>query len=110
MRIDQQARRRMGMTERHVEYLLDIPQQVDQIRADDEVEFLVQVQRVDIGFHEFEIRISFAREADHTRRKIDTDAARWLQCRQEVATATAQFENAHSWRHYEAEDFRQPRL
>src|SRR5258707_625070 len=100
----------MGMMGRHREYLLHIPQQVYQIRADDEIEFLVQVQSVDIGFNEFEFGISLERETDHGRRKIDADAARGPQRGQEVATTTSQFENAHAWRHDEAEDFSQPAL
>ena len=75
---------------------LDVPQVVDQVGQDDDVEGLasMQVERVRVGLDEVQLRVPSRGAAQHRARKIHAQAERRLQRGQQVALATADLEHA----------------
>ena len=89
---------------------LHVAKIVEEIGNDNEVEFFRRQRVMHIAMEELEIGVAITRTLEHLFGKIDADAARWLESREQIAMAAAEFEDAHSRRHEMLIDFCEPLL
>src|SRR5262249_3265689 len=92
--IQDDARMRAGVCARPREYLLHVPDVVDQIRQQDPVEGLPEFQFVRITHDEAQPRMALPGDANHLGRKVDTGSRARLHGSQQVARPAADFEDA----------------
>lgn len=96
------------MTPHDFEHSLNVPDVVDQIREDDEVEPLGKREIVRIRHDEADLGMTCRRKLDHLWREIHTDANGRRQCGQQIARPASDFEDALSRRNDGSIDFPQP--
>ncbi len=92
------------------EHSLHIPDVIDKVREDDEIEFLPQEEVMDIGVKKCKVRVPHTPAVQHALGKINADAPAWLQGSQQISLAAAKFEDAHPWRNQKAVNRGQSRL
>src|SRR5262249_6426557 len=83
---------------------LDVPHVVDEVRQDDGVERLGQLEVVSIGDHEAQLGVPPFGPRDHLLRKIEADANRRSERREEVPPSAPDLEDAGADRNEELID------
>ena len=78
---------------------LHVPEIVDQVGEDDVVKFGVQAELIDLALNETELRMVLRGPLEHLRRKIDADAQRGLERRQQIAGTATEFQYPASRRY-----------
>ena len=74
-------------------YGLDVPEIIYQVRQDDEVKTLIEIQIVGVGMEKPQSRVPASGVIEHTLGKIDPHPKRRVETGQKVAGGTAQFKN-----------------
>ncbi len=87
---------------------LDVPEIVDEIGEDDDVERLIEDAIVNVRLDEVEIWIARAGAREHFGRKVDTAADRRFKRGEEIALRGAKLGDFQSWGDEVAVDLRQP--
>ena len=67
MRIEQEPGTRVRVVSRSFEDLLDVPKLIDEIRTDNEVKLLVEVERMNIRLYELDLGVPLASKVHHNR-------------------------------------------
>ena len=109
VKIQEQARARMAKAFHLLEDALHIPQVVNQIGKDNDVEgFKKGCEIVYIRVDELQSWVTCLRPADHFLREIHPNAAPGLKLCQQAAIRTAKFQHAQIRANMKPENFREP--
>src|SRR3979490_580410 len=98
------------MLRNQFEHSLHVPDVIDKIRENDEIEFLPQEEVMDIGVKKNKVRMPRPRPVQHAVGKINPDASAWLEGSWKISSAAAKFEDAHPRRNQKAVNRGQSRL
>jgi hypothetical protein len=67
------------MPRNQFEHSLHVPDVIDEVREDYEIEFLPQEELMDIGVKKYKVRMPRTRPIHHAFGEIDANASAWLQ-------------------------------
>ena len=84
IKVDDDARRWRTHRRDPLDSFSHVPQIVNQVREDDVVELAIQTKLIGVALNEMELRVALGSALEHLGRKIDPDAQRRLDRRQQA--------------------------